>query len=233
MLPGVFGVLIQCALFLCVVSTLALKKCREDQLKIGAVRTWQEFLLDSSKQIIGAGWIHVLNLCCALILGDHFGGDQCEWYWVNLMLDTTLGVAINYTLLLASTAALDACLGPSAKSFHTGQYRVRGQLQPDRFIKQLSVWLCIITCMKAFMLLLMFLLSKPLQTVASVVLKRFADTPTLKLVVVMIITPLFMNAFQFWVTDTFIKKSKDPVEEPLTAEETSSPSTAGGSPVGA
>jgi len=58
------------------------------------------FCLDSSKQIAGAGWIHVANMFCAMILGKVAKrGDQCEWYWIEIMLDTTLGVAVEYYLL--------------------------------------------------------------------------------------------------------------------------------------
>ena len=35
---------------------------------------------------------------------------------------------------------------------------------------------------------------------------RFSASPNLKLLVAMIATPFCMNAMQFWITDSFIKK---------------------------
>lgn len=64
-----------------------------------------EFLMDSSKQLLGAGWIHVLNLLFAKKLEERFqasGGDECDWYWINIVVDCTFGVAVTYLLLQLS-----------------------------------------------------------------------------------------------------------------------------------
>eukprot|EP00438_Fugacium_kawagutii_P028575 Skav232564 [mRNA] locus=scaffold3309:118307:119170:- [translate_table: standard] len=45
-------------------------------------RDFFEFLMDASKQLIGAGWIHILNLLFAMRLEHQFetsGGDECDW----------------------------------------------------------------------------------------------------------------------------------------------------------
>ncbi|CAE8736999.1 unnamed protein product [Polarella glacialis] len=60
--------------------------------------------------------------------------------------------------------------------------------------------------MKLSMVLLMVLLAGPLQSVANFVLGPFLAKPELKLLVVMLATPIAMNALQFWMTDNFIKK---------------------------
>ncbi|CAK9107898.1 unnamed protein product [Durusdinium trenchii] len=187
-LPGLQGLLVQLLLFGCCVGTLVAKKVCEGE------RTWFQFGLDSSKQFIGAGWVHVLNLLCAEILGSQMGdGDECEWYWLNIMLDTTLGVLVEYLLLRVVADALNNLL-ESAEAI--------------MYAKQLGMWLTIVTFMKLFMVVLMVLLAKPLTLAARECLKPFMN-PLLKLLVVMIVTPAVMNAFQLWVTDNFLKLGRE------------------------
>lgn len=208
-LPGLQGLLVQFLLFCCCVGTLVVKKVRE-----GPRRSWFQFGLDSSKQFLGAGWIHVMNLLCATIMGTHMSeGDECEWYWLNIMLDTTLGVWVEYMLLRILTEALDMLLGEGGQDFRSGNYWRNGEFQVIMYVKQLIVWLSIVSFMKLAMVVLMILLAKPLTMAARTVLNPFLEKPMLKLLVVMIATPMVMNAFQFWVTDNFIKKS-DSSEDP-------------------
>ena len=63
-LPGILGLVVQMALFLCCVGILVVKKVRE-----GSERTWFDFMLDGSKQFIGAGYIHLLNLLFSMHMG--------------------------------------------------------------------------------------------------------------------------------------------------------------------
>eukprot|EP00747_Dinoflagellata_sp_TGD_P079337 gnl/TRDRNA2_/TRDRNA2_160468_c0_seq2.p1 gnl/TRDRNA2_/TRDRNA2_160468_c0~~gnl/TRDRNA2_/TRDRNA2_160468_c0_seq2.p1 ORF type:complete len:294 (-),score=48.07 gnl/TRDRNA2_/TRDRNA2_160468_c0_seq2:40-921(-) len=205
-LPGFLGLAVQGLLFACVLAVMVLKKWRER-----GRRTWFEFCLDGSKQIIGSGWIHILNLLCAIVLNNLDGnGDECEWYWINIMVDTTVGVGVEYILLWGITHFIDLCLSPSrAEDFKTGEYYKDERFWWSKYMKQLSVWLAVVTGMKLSMVMLMIMLADPLQGCAHVFLGWFANTPMLKLLVVMIATPLFMNAFQFWVVDNFIRKQSD------------------------
>jgi hypothetical protein len=207
-LPGLFGVFVQGLLFLCCVAVLVGKKLHE-----GASRTWWDFGLDSSKQFLGAGWIHVLNLFFATLLERMTeDGDQCEWYWLNIMLDTTLGVAVEYVLLVAFGRAATSLCPESAEDFKSGEYRnADGGFDKVKYAKQLVVWLAIVSGMKLSMVLLMIVFGTPLQATAGFILSPFMTSPELKLLAVMIVTPICMNALQFWITDNFIKKqdSKD------------------------
>jgi len=216
-LPGWTGCAVQVLLFLITVGVLVAMKVRE-----GTKRTWVDFTLDSSKQIIGAGWVHVMNLLCAVVLGRITSGDtcdECEWYWINIVLDTTVGVGVQYVLLRALTNLVLRCLqssssrallpvGGVAEDFSTGDYRSRetGKVLPKRYLKQLALWLVVVSGMKLSIVLLMIVCSAPLQFLASIALKPFIQRPATKLIVVMVLTPMCMNAFQFWVTDNFLQK---------------------------
>merc|ERR1711939_689883 len=164
--------------------------------------------MDSSKQLLGAGWIHVLNLSFAKGLETQFqAADQCEWYWVNIMLDCTLGVAVEYVLMRSLMSCIEKTYPGQAEDFETGEYkRQDGSCNPVKYVKQLFMWLVIVSLMKLSMGLLMALGHNNLVGLAQTVLSPFESDPTIKLFVVMIFTPVCMNVFQFWMVDNFIKK---------------------------
>ncbi|CAE7620956.1 tetA [Symbiodinium sp. CCMP2456] len=178
-------------------------------------RDFSEFLMDSSKQLIGAAWIHLLNLLFAQKMEKHYeeaGGDECDWYWINIVVDCTLGVACTYVLLQLSTRIILATVPDQAPDFKTGEYRVNGGIDAAKYIKQLAVWLVVVSSMKVGMVVFMAVFHTLLLAVARMTLAPFASSPNLKLLVAMIATPFCMNALQFWVTDNFIKKQGDPAE---------------------
>lgn len=54
-------------------------------------------ILDVSKQFIGAGTVHFLNLGISYLAGRPANGppsNLCVWYFLSLLIDTTLGIAI-------------------------------------------------------------------------------------------------------------------------------------------
>merc|ERR1719221_2259642 len=109
-LPGLFGVLVQGLLFGFSVAVLGLKFWRDS-----SGRTARQFALDSSKQIAGAGWTHCLNLLCAWVLGRLTAeGDQCAVYWIEIMVDTTIGVAVEFYLLQLLLLGVGRALGAAA-----------------------------------------------------------------------------------------------------------------------
>eukprot|EP00448_Togula_jolla_P001190 CAMPEP_0170614730 /NCGR_PEP_ID=MMETSP0224-20130122/24958_1 /TAXON_ID=285029 /ORGANISM="Togula jolla, Strain CCCM 725" /LENGTH=240 /DNA_ID=CAMNT_0010940411 /DNA_START=77 /DNA_END=799 /DNA_ORIENTATION=+ len=204
-LQGSTGVVVQGVLFACCVTVLFFKYHRNS-----GGRTFREFLLDSSKQLCGAGWVHILNLFFAQGLEKRYesSGDECEWYWINIVIDTTLGVAVSYCLLQIFTFAIEAVLPYSeAMDFRTGVYRTEdGKFHVEKFVKQLALWLLIISVMKILMVCCMMFMHGFFIQVAHAVLLPVSASPTLKLLAAMICTPFIMNTLQFWVTDNFLKK---------------------------
>ncbi|KAF4648419.1 hypothetical protein FOZ61_002714 [Perkinsus olseni] len=118
--PGYFGYFVQLALFTICALSLVLKKYKEGS----GVRTWWEFLLDSSKQGLGSAWIHCLNLIFATKLHEETGGDPCDWYWINIMVDVLIGTGINYILLkLITEHIIPLLFGDNiARGFISGDY---------------------------------------------------------------------------------------------------------------
>jgi len=205
-------------LFTVSVCVLVLKKKREEYMLKESARDWPTFLLDSSKQICGSGWAHVANLACATAFGARAGGTGCEWYWVNIMIDTTVGVFIEYLFLLIVTDALECATGRTG-ALKSGSYRkANGDIQASRYFSQLAVWLLCVTIMKFVVVLIIMAFQSPILHAAQTVVGIFAGDSRMELVFVMIITPCCMNAFQFWITDSFIKEevNTETIEEERT-----------------
>merc|ERR1719408_1238675 len=95
-LADTFGFIVQGLLFAVCVSSLLFKWYMETPRRLFKI-----FLLDSSKQIVGAGVIHCLNMLCAMLFSTFEGAmaDECAWYWINIMIDTTLGCVICWGFL--------------------------------------------------------------------------------------------------------------------------------------
>ena len=52
-----------------------------------------------SKQFVSGMVIHGLNLGLAYILSKGAKADQCVWYFINLVIDTTLGTLLCWIML--------------------------------------------------------------------------------------------------------------------------------------
>jgi hypothetical protein len=55
--------------------------------------------MDTSKQMASMIVAHCLNVILALVLSSRQRSDACNWYFITLLLDTTLGMVISISLL--------------------------------------------------------------------------------------------------------------------------------------
>ena len=201
LIPGIAGVLIQGVLLLGSLLVLGGKYALE--LHKEHARTLRDFLLDGSKQIAGSGWIHVMNLTCAFFMHQIETGDECGWYFLNIVIDCTLGVGIEFIVLGFYTS----WVLKFDREFATGSYRdATGALVPRMYAKQLGLWIAVLITMKIVILLLLVVAHDPLRIAADAALVLVSRDPRSRLLIVMIYTPLFMNALQFVVVDCFLKK---------------------------
>lgn len=198
-----FGFVVQALLFIVAIGSLLLKWSLEKprrQLNI--------FALDSSKQVVGAGLIHVLNMVCAVIFSGFEAAlaDECAWYWVNIMIDTTFGVVICWALLKATEAVFGYDSGHYGKKSETG---IDWEQNPDysKWAAQITVWCIIVALMKLVVVVVMYCFSSFWERISVVCTHWIADRQ-MRLIFVMIITPTCMNMFQFWMTDSFLKYTK-------------------------
>jgi len=96
LLPGTFGIFVQVFLGCACFTTLIVKwQTEKPRPRPGAV-----FVRDSSKQFVGGLYMHTLNMLTALVFATReSAGDECDWYWVNIMADCTLGTFLNCLFL--------------------------------------------------------------------------------------------------------------------------------------
>lgn len=213
-LEGWFGYVVQGLLFSVCVGSLLLKWYMEVPR-----RRFKIFLLDSSKQIVGAGVIHCLNMVCAIIFAsmEDALADECAWYWVNIMIDTTFGVVVCWGFLKLSEWMFGYDSGHYGKGAKTG---IDWDHDPDygKWGKQIAVWCLIVCLMKGVVVIIMFSAMSFWEWL-SVACTHWIEDKEWRLMFVMIVTPTCMNIFQFWVTDSFLKwkgkKDGDPESQPL------------------
>jgi hypothetical protein len=197
-------------------------------------RTWTIWFLDTFKQVCGQATLHFTNLFVSVKLGNQ-KGLQCEWYLMTLVTDCTIGVLFQYFYLISIIK-----LSQDTKfEFKTGFYgqnvvedasedpesspaKRKTSLQTEGFkwhftsyIYQLLIWILIVILAKLTTIGLLLIFSKLIENVGKMILAPVSLSPKLKLVLVMIIFPLFFNILQFWITDNFIKMQQEDRDEIL------------------
>eukprot|EP00746_Dinoflagellata_sp_MGD_P040469 gnl/MRDRNA2_/MRDRNA2_19781_c0_seq1.p1 gnl/MRDRNA2_/MRDRNA2_19781_c0~~gnl/MRDRNA2_/MRDRNA2_19781_c0_seq1.p1 ORF type:complete len:172 (+),score=24.77 gnl/MRDRNA2_/MRDRNA2_19781_c0_seq1:215-730(+) len=161
------------------------------------------------------------------------GVDACNWYWVNIVIDCTAGVGIEYILLRVYLAhVLPLCFeGEEYTDFQTGDYGDPHNPNVKRYVKQLVLWCSVVASMKVVMVILMIAFAFIFGPLSAWILSPLEDAPKAKLVVVMIITPGMMNALQLWITDNFLRKDEGEAREVFT-NSTMTMQEMGDSPIG-
>lgn len=198
-----FGCCMQLLLFGVCLSTLLLKWYIEKPRRRLLV-----FLMDSSKQIFGASWLHALNIIISIAFNaSEVGlvargiGDECSWYWTHLMADCTVGLVIVYCILRLSESQFGYRSGcyygdPSTAGWQAPDYKVWG--------KQIAGYLAILSIKKCVVSLMIYC-SLPGPLMLSTWATRWISNSKARLLFVMVLTPIVMDTFSLWVTDSFIK----------------------------
>ncbi|RLN88229.1 hypothetical protein BBJ28_00001573 [Nothophytophthora sp. Chile5] len=204
LLSGEFAVLLQVLLGFIALSVLVFKRLRE------VPRRPLVWAFDASKQMVGASFAHVANLLIAILLYSYEDShkstdttvDQCALYFVNFTLDTTLGVFLNYVLL--SAVSLLALRFRWSALMTPGDYG--SPVRVGVWLAQLGSWIVVIFSTKLVIAVLIVALESPLGDFAVWLFKPFQNSPDVELALVMIACPCLMNALQFWIQDSFLKK---------------------------
>ncbi|KAI7875057.1 vacuolar membrane protein-domain-containing protein [Mucor mucedo] len=201
-----FGIFIQLCLATTAFSTLIFKRQREQPQR--PIRIWA---LDVSKQLAGGIMIHSLNVVAAVFFGVDPEGEKsnpCVWYFLNILVDTTLGIGILWLLLHGFKHLVKKLAWSGFQSGVYGDPPLTEQLK--KWAKQLAVYIICLMLMKIIVVSL-FHLCPWISDFGDWVLQWTVGNYRLQVVFVMLIFPLVMNIMQFWVIDTFIKhKHEDP-----------------------
>ncbi|KAG2195994.1 hypothetical protein INT47_011499 [Mucor saturninus] len=196
-----FAIFVQLVLATLAFSTLYIKRQRESPQR--PLFIWS---FDVSKQLLGGGVIHTLNLVASHFFGKSLDGEPesnpCVWYFLNILIDTTFGVLIIWAVL-SSVKHLTRFY--KLDGFQSGVYGdppLRNQIK--MWAKQLGVYILALVTMKVVVLFL-FGICPWLEGFGEWVLSWTAGNYRLQVLFVMLVFPLVMNIVQFWIVDTIVK----------------------------
>ncbi|XP_076578162.1 transmembrane protein 110, like [Chaetodon auriga] len=182
-----FGVLIQGLLAIVAFSTLMLKRFREPA---GIRRPWRIWFFDTSKQAIGALFIHFANVFLSTLTKE----DPCSLYLMNFLLDATLGMLVIW-LAVKLVSKLVEYKQWTLLTF--GEYG--DPPQAAAWLGQCGIYLLIMVLEKGVISLVLLV---PGWSKLQEVLLSYIANPQLELVLVMLIVPFIVNSIMFWVVDS-------------------------------
>ncbi|KFX90182.1 hypothetical protein O988_08307 [Pseudogymnoascus sp. VKM F-3808] len=142
--------------------------------------------------------------------GDDGDPNPCSFYFLNLLIDTTLGIPILiFFLHLLTRLFLLTTLGEPPQSIESGNYGT-----PPRatwWAKQSLIYFLGLLSMK-FIVLLIFIFLPWISHVGDWALRWTEGNEKLQVFFVMLFFPVVMNATQYYIIDTFIKGKLEGIE---------------------
>lgn len=213
-LIGTFSLITQAFLGLLCLSSLIIKRSYEYPIR----RTWPVWLFDVLKQLIGAAGVHVFNILLSILktrklpnairLDEDDGNeeDPCDWYFLNIVFDCTIGVYILYIIFTYLTRFLQKSLGVT--KIESGNYGNDPQ-KPSfiAFLKQLIVYFSSLMITKIILYGIMECFETQLLWFTSHILLLWLDKypDEMEIFIVMFVVPILMNCLQLILIDNFIQ----------------------------
>ncbi|KAI5285790.1 hypothetical protein KEM54_000282 [Ascosphaera aggregata] len=211
-LLGSFSIVIQTVLGGLALLALVYKRWRERPQR--PVKVWA---FDVSKQVFGSTMLHVANLLASMFsagslsVKDADRPNPCSYYLLNLGIDTTIGILFLWLLLkFLNWAAYYTPLADPPESIESGYYG-----NPPRawwWFKQSMIYFVGLLIMKSCVVT--FIRFVPFVA-------RFGDwalswtegNAAVQIFFVMLLFPVCMNALQYYIIDTFIKRKPPPADD--------------------
>eukprot|EP00051_Salpingoeca_urceolata_P015461 m.200489 g.200489 ORF g.200489 m.200489 type:complete len:242 (+) comp18405_c1_seq1:318-1043(+) len=192
-----WGVIVQGTLGLVAFCTLVIKWRIEVPRR--SLTIW---FFDSSKQGFAATIVHLANLWLSRLLMSKKDNDPCTWFFVNVILDSTVGLLLVFLLIRLTDKIIYRKRWTILTS---GEYGT----PPSKlaWAAQCTLYCSIVVVEKVLVSLL--LLFPFWQEVGQLVRNSLgAVSPKLEVVLTMFIVPFLINAIWFWVVDSIIMKDK-------------------------
>jgi hypothetical protein len=216
---GGFGFLIQAILGAAAFSILIVKRYIEKPR-----RPWKIWFYDVAKQIISSLVLHLFNLIISAILSsDEKDADACVWYFVTVVLDCTLGAFLSYIFMWLMDGIANSSDWTILKTgLYYDEYMEGNKkcykLDWKKYGSQLGVWLGITLIVKIILLIMLKICKLFLVNLGTFFLSPFSNAKV-RLVMVMIIFPVILNALYFWVVDNILKLKESDKDEVKLNEE--------------
>ncbi|KAH9482941.1 Vacuolar membrane protein [Psilocybe cubensis] len=193
-LLGPTALIVQALMGLLVILSLVYKRHRETPK-----RPWRIW-----RQILGQAFVHGANLLVSDLVSSHTSSNACVSYFLNILIDTTFGVALIYVTLHALTNLFTEKL--HMKGFESGVYGTPPSF--EYWARQAAIYVLALTTMKVVVITILIFF--PGIYVAGEWLLSWTwsdDGDSLQVVFVMGIFPILMNVLQFWLIDSIVKAS--------------------------
>lgn len=222
-LVGTFSLLTQGFLGLLCLLSLIIKRFYEYPER----RTWQVWIFDVSKQVIGAMGVHVFNLLLSILKAqpeinglkrkkgedcyenDDCTGSPCDWYFLNIVLDCTIGVYVLYLILRFTSHICTKYLGVT--QIKSGEYGSNTHHPSVRaYLKQLCLYFGSLMLTKFILYgLVECFESELLWFTSHFILAWLDEYPNeFEIFVVMFVVPVVMNCIQLILVDNFIQNQE-------------------------
>ncbi|KAJ7591438.1 vacuolar membrane protein-domain-containing protein [Mycena floridula] len=195
-LLGKTALIVQALMGVLVIFSLAYKRQRESPK-----RPWKIWIFDVSKQVVGQLFVHGANLLVSGIVAELSSSDACVFYFLNILIDTTLGVALIYFILRALAYLCTEKF--HLKGCESGKYGTPPSIK--YWTRQAAIYVVALTSMK-FLVIALLALFPGLNKVGSWLLSwTYTSNGNLRVVFTMGIFPIIMNILQFWLIDSIVK----------------------------
>ncbi|KAG8759443.1 hypothetical protein FRC14_005923 [Serendipita sp. 396] len=194
---GPAALIVQGLMGVMVVLTLVYKRHREKPK-----RKWRIWMFDVSKQLIGQIVVHFANVFISAIGGEQTVQNPCVLYFLNIVVDTTVGVGILYLLLWGATKILTEHL--QIRGLQSGQYGDGPKPSPVFWARQAAVYVACLLGMKVAVIIL-FAVWPGIFAIGEWILSWIGNSDWAQVVFVMGICPILFNMLQFWLIDSIVK----------------------------
>ncbi|KAK7049712.1 hypothetical protein VNI00_005743 [Paramarasmius palmivorus] len=202
-LLGPTALIVQGLMGVLVIISLIYKRHREPHK-----RPWKIWLFDVLKQVVGQMFVHGVNVLISDLVSHYDSSNACVSYFLNILIDTTLGVMILYLIHHGLTHLFSQKF--HLQGFESGIY---GKPPSWNFwARQAVLYVVALTTMK-FIVIALLALFPGLYRIGEWLLSWTwtEEGDALQVVFTMGIFPIVMNILQFWIIDSIVKASDAPV----------------------
>ncbi|KAJ7098763.1 vacuolar membrane protein-domain-containing protein [Mycena belliarum] len=198
-LLGPIALTVQGLMGVLVILSLVYKRHREKPM-----RPWRIWLFDISKQLAGQIFVHFVNVLISDLVSHHSSNNACVFYFLNILIDTTLGVGLIYVVLRVLTYVMSERF--HLKGFESGIYGTPPSIK--YWLRQAAIYVLALTTMK-FMVIGLLALLPGIFTLGAWLLSWTwtGDGDAFQVIFTMGIFPIIMNILQFWLIDSIVKAS--------------------------
>lgn len=218
-LVGTFSLLTQAALGVLCLSSLIVKRYYEVNR-----RNWKVWVFDVSKQLFGALGVHVFNVILSiikskadlLVMFKNNDDDPCNWYFLTIMFDCTIGV---YIFWLMFRLVNYICVKYfQVTEITSGEYGDVDRPSVVAYLKQLGIYFVSLMITKVILYFCINVFAAQLLWVTEHILLGWLDDypGEFEIVVVMFIVPIIMNVLQLVLVDNIIKNRWKVIELDIT-----------------